>query len=103
MLFDKLSNKGKCDVCGREDKVVPAASIFGATTFVYCKKCLDLGVEPYDAMVDYIACAGHFPDDVNVTYQVVCREILRRLDIPEEQFIKDVDTAIDNFWKSQEE
>lgn len=103
MLFDKLSNKGKCDVCGREDKVVPAASMFGATTFVYCKKCLDLGVEPYDAMVDYIACAGHFPDDINASYQVVCREILRRLNISEEQFIKDVDAAIANFWKSQEE
>ena len=100
MMFDKLSNKGKCDVCGREDKVVPAASMFGATTFVYCKKCLDLGVEPYDAMVDYIACAGHFPDDINVSYQVVCREILKRLNITEEQFIKDVDDRIESMWRA---
>lgn len=102
-LITRLSHEGKCDVCGKEGKVVPAASMFGATTFSYCKKCLGLGVEPYHAMVDYIACAGHFPNDINVSYQVVCREILKRLNISEEQFIKDVDAAIASFWKSQEE
>ena len=95
-MFDKLRHRGTCDVCGKSAKVIPAASIFGATSFSYCRKCFDKGVEPYSAMVSYIACAGHFPDDINLTYQTACRQILEGLGISEEQFIKDVDDAIEN-------
>ena len=84
----------KCDVCGRETKTYVAASAFGAMSFAYCKECLEKGAEPYSAMVSYIACAGHFPEDINPQYQAYCRHVLAALDISEEQFIKDVKQAI---------
>ena len=101
-LFNKLKRHDKCDCCGKIKDVATVASVFGGS-YSYCMDCLNKGAEPYHAMVDYIACAGHFPDDVNISYQVVCREILKRLGVSEKQFAKDVDAAIANFWKSQEE
>ena len=91
----------KCDVCGRETITYVASSMFGPISFAYCGNCLSKWLEPYDAMVDYIACAGRFPDDINSKYQELCRHILKELEIPEEQFIKDVDDAIENMWRAQ--
>ena len=92
--FNKLSVRGKCDVCGKETDVVVCASSMGATSYAYCEDCLSKGLEPYDAMVSYIACAGRFPDDINSAYKEHCRNILNGLNISEEQFIADVDKYI---------
>jgi hypothetical protein len=89
--FSELSRPGKCDVCGKETDVVVCASSMGATSYAYCEDCLNKGLEPYDAMVSYIACAGRFPDDINSTYQEHCRNILNELNISEDKFIADVD------------
>lgn len=93
-IFQELSFAGKCAVCGKETEVVACASSMGAISFAYCEDCLNKGLEPYDAMVDYIACAGRFPDDINPAYQEHCRNILKELNISEEQFIADVDKSI---------
>ena len=85
----------KCDVCGKEGETFVAASAYGPISFAYCKECLASGREPYDAIVAYISCAGHFPDDINDAYR---RDIRRQLElhgVSEEQFIKDVDRAIE--------
>lgn len=88
--FEKYAHPGTCAVCGRESDVVVCCSIFGATSYAYCKDCFDNYLEPYNAMVAYISCAGVFPDDINEEYQRMCRHILNGLGISEEKFIEDV-------------
>ena len=101
-IFNKLKRHDKCDCCGKIKDVVTAASAFGGS-YSYCMDCLNKGAEPYHAMVDYIACAGRFPDDINDTYYALVRMALEGLGVSVEQFRKDVDGAIANFWKPQEE
>ena len=84
----------RCDVCGKEDKIFVAASAYGPVSFAYCEECLQNGREPYGAIVSYIACAGHFPDDINEEYQEDVRRQLVLHGISEEQFIQDVEDAI---------
>ena len=89
----------KCDVCGKEGEVFVAASAYGAFSFAYCKECLANGREPYDAIVGYIACAGHFPEDINEMYR---EDVYRQLElhgVTVDQFIKDVDACIEEYWK----
>lgn len=94
MSFKDYCYDGKCDVCGTETKVVAHASTMGSITCEYCEECHNKVLEPYDIMVTYISCAGRFPDDINENYRNLCRNILKELNISEEQFIKDVDAAI---------
>ena len=96
-MFDEYARPGKCDVCGQETQVVVCSSMFGATSYAYCKHCFDNYLEPYHAMVSYIACAGLFPDDINEEYQKICRNILHGLGISEEKFIKDVEDTYNDF------
>lgn len=91
--FEKYCFPGVCSVCGKHTDVVVCASAFGATTYAYCEHCLSNELEPYHAMVDYISCAGLFPDDVNEPYQDLCRHILKHLGISEKKFIEDVRRA----------
>ena len=84
----------KCDVCGKEGEVFVASSVYGPISFAYCEECLISGREPYDTMVAYIACARHFPEDINVMYQEDVRKQLKLHGVSEEQFIKDVDDCI---------
>lgn len=85
---------GRCDVCGKSGKIYVAASTMGPVSFAYCEQCLANGAEPYQAMVSYVACAGHFPNDINKQYQDVVRSILRYLGKTESEFISDVDRCI---------
>lgn len=94
MSFEQHSNNGKCDVCGNIGKVVVCSSSMGAISYAYCEDCYNESLEPYEHMVAYISCAGHFPKDINKTYQDLCRHILNKLNISEEQFIKDVEESI---------
>lgn len=57
-----------CDVCGKRTAVAVCCGGYGAISFTYCQHCLDCGLEPYWAVVAYIACAGHFPRDINESY-----------------------------------
>ena len=95
--FEKYSFPGVCSVCGKQADVVVCASAFGATCYAYCENCLSNYLEPYDAMVTYISCAGIFPDDISPDYQRLCRHILRELGISEEKFIEDVNKANNDF------
>ena len=83
-----------CDVCGKEGEIIVCASSMGAISFGYCIDCFNKGLEPYWAMVAYISGAGKFPEDINQAYQNLVREILKGLNISEEQFIKDVNEFI---------
>lgn len=100
--FEKYSFPGTCAVCGKSTDVVVCASAFGATTYAYCERCLSNDLEPYHAMVDYISCAGLFPDDINPQYQNLCRHILKGLGISEEQFVEDVRRVSDDFGELNE-
>ena len=84
----------KCDVCGKEADCIVAASAFGPMSFAYCDECLQQGKEPYRAIVDYIACAGYFPDDINETYQKEVRRQLKLHNVSEKNFIDDVEESI---------
>lgn len=86
---------GICEVCGKKDYVTTVASRYGCCSHSLCKECLEKGREPYWNMVDYISCAGHFPDDINEEYKNDIRRQLDMYGISEEQFIKDVDKEIE--------
>lgn len=100
--FEDYSHPGTCAVCGKNTDVVVCCSAFGATSYAYCEDCLSNYLEPYDAMVAYIGCAGYFPDDINEQYQKLCRHILNELNIPEEKFIEDVKKANEDYiaWEN---
>ena len=84
----------KCDVCGKESKIFVACSAYGPISFAYCEDCASNGREPYSAIVAYIACAGHFPEDINEAYQKDVRRQLVLHGVSEEQFIQDVEDCI---------
>ena len=83
----------RCNVCGKPARVV-AASAYGATSYAFCDECLEKGLEPYSAVVAYIACAGHFPEDINETYRADVRRMLPLWGKTEAEFIRDVDAMI---------
>ena len=88
-----------CDVCGKEtEDVVVCCSSFGPFSIAVCKECLELGKERYSDMVSSIACAGHFPKDINEVYQKEVRRQLTLHGISEEQFIADVNKTIEDFY-----
>lgn len=85
----------RCDVCGKNvDEVHVACGPFGPVSLAYCNECLQSGKEPYSMMVAYVASGGHFPHDINETYQKEVRRQLQLHGVSEEQFIKDVDDCI---------
>lgn len=95
MDFDRICFKGVCDVCGKETQVVTCASNYGPVSFAYCKNCLSERLEPYSALVAYISCAGHFPNEISQPFVLDVKRILGKLKISESTFIHDVDKAID--------
>lgn len=95
--FEEMSFEGKCDVCGKETKVVVCASSMGAISYKYCEDCLRKGLEPYGGMVAYISCAGRFPDDINPAYVDYVRRVLNALGKTEEEFIADCNKANEEF------
>lgn len=100
--FDELKYVGKCDVCGKETDVVVCASSMGAVSWSYCKDCFHDGLEPYNTIVSYIACAGRFPEEINEEYQQEVRRMLNKLGKTEKEFIADVDKSIEKemeYWK----
>ena len=85
----------KCEVCGATDVLgVVVCSTFGAHSFACCEACLAVDKEPYRAIVNYISCAGHWPQDINPMYQREVRRQLKLHGIPEEVFKFEVDRAI---------
>ena len=90
-----------CDVCNKETECFTVCGAFGAISYGICEDCLKSGKEPYRYMVNYIANAGRFPEDINEEYQQFVRNQLKLHNITEEQFIHDVDIAIEEekmFW-----
>lgn len=85
----------KCEVCGATDVLgVVVCSTFGAHSFACCEACLVVDKEPYRAIVNYISCAGHWPQDINPMYQREVRRQLKLHNKTEEEFRNDVEEAI---------
>lgn len=84
----------RCDVCGKP-AVCVAASAYGPISYAFCAECLQKGLEPYDGVVSYIACAGHFPDDIREDYRADVRRMLPLWGKTEEEFVKDVEKVIE--------
>lgn len=84
-----------CDVCGKREAVQIACSAYGATSYAFCSECLSNGLEPYGAVVSYIACAGHFPKDIRREYIEDVRRMLSLWNKTEEEFIWDVENMIE--------
>lgn len=87
-------NVSKCACCGSVDNCIVCCSAFGSYSFAACPRCIESGKEPYRNMVNYISCAGHWPDDINAVYQSEVRRQLKLHGIPEEVFKFEVDRAI---------
>jgi hypothetical protein len=95
-----INLKNTCEVCGKMNTdFVTCASKFGPISFCYCSDCFHAGKEPYDIIVANIACAGHFPDDINYFHQNEVRKQLKLHNVSEEQFIKDVDDFINKLME----
>jgi hypothetical protein len=86
--------KLKCAGCKKAEGITVVCSMFGATSFALCDKCLREGREDYRNMVNYISCAGHWPQDINDIYQAEVRRQLKLHDVPEEVFKFEVERAI---------
>lgn len=84
----------KCRGCKEAEGFTVVSSCFGAISFALCDKCLREGREDYWNMVNYIANAGRWPDDISEVYQTEVRRQLKLHEIPEEIFKFDVDRAI---------
>lgn len=84
----------RCAVCGEPAEAV-AASAYGAISYAFCARCLANEMEPYAGVVCYIACAGHFPDDISEEYRADVRRMLPLWGKTEEEFIKDVEKVIE--------
>lgn len=85
----------KCAACRAENtKGFAVCSCFGAFSEAVCLSCISEGREPYQQMVDYIADAGFWPDDINEDYQEEVRRQLRLHNKTEEEFAADVEQAI---------
>jgi hypothetical protein len=86
--------KLKCAGCKKAEGITVVCSMFGATSFALCDKCLREGREDYRNMVNYISCAGHWPQDINDIYQAEVRRQLKLHNVPEEVFKFEVERAI---------
>lgn len=86
--------KLKCAGCKNAEGITVVCSMFGATSFALCDKCLREGRENYRNMVNYIASAGHWPQDINPIYQEEVRRQLKLHGVPEEVFKFEVERAI---------
>ena len=106
MLFDELTCEDHvlvkaCDVCGKTAPVHVAASAYGPISLAYCDECMEKGLEPYHAVVLYIAGAGHFPDEINKEYVKDVRRMLPLWGKTEEEFIQDVENSIKDMEEVQ--
>jgi hypothetical protein len=96
-----LYNIEKCEACGAENvKGAVACSLFGAYSGAWCEDCLRTGRDSYKLMVSYIADAGHWPEDINSTFQTEVRRQLKLHNKTEEEFKKDVDKMIEDFMNT---
>jgi hypothetical protein len=86
--------KLKCAGCKKAEGITTVGSVFGATSYALCDDCLRLGRENYRNMVNYIADAGHWPQDINPMYQREVRRQLKLHNKTEEEFRNDVEYAI---------
>ena len=86
--------KLKCAGCREAEGITVVCSMFGATSFALCDKCLREGREDYRNMVNYISGAGHWPQDINDIYQAEVRRQLKLHGVPEEVFKLEVERAI---------
>lgn len=87
-LDSKIDCCAGCGAKNVEGRV--AASAFGAFSEAFCDKCLASGRDSYSLMVNYIACAGCWPDDINEEYQKFVRQQLELHGKTEQEFIEDL-------------
>ena len=49
----------KCNVCNKENNNIKVcASACGPVSYAYCPECLEIGAEPYGALLSYLVLAG---------------------------------------------
>ncbi len=84
----------RCAGCREAEGITVVSSMFGATSFALCDKCLKEGREDYRNMVNYISAAGHWPQDINEIYQAEVRRQLKLHGKTEEEFRDAVEYAI---------
>lgn len=90
----------KCEVCGKFDQPNVVCGAFGAYTYNICLDCLIEGKEPYNMIVEYIANAGRFPEDINEEYQKLVRKQLRLHNKTEEEFSQDINKALEEEYET---
>ena len=94
--FNELCSDGICEVCSNQTKVVVLASSFEPVSRAYCADCLTNGLEVYSDIVSYTWSAGGWPD-LREDYVELVRRKLAKLNISEEQFIRDIQVVEDSY------
>lgn len=88
----KIETCAACGATNAEGLVV--CSGFGPFSFPLCLKCISEGREAYRQVVDYIANAGRWPDDINEVYQEEVRRQLILHNKTEAEFAADIENAL---------
>lgn len=78
---DPLLAELKCDVCNVGNVKGVFASSCGPISFAYCQTCLDLGAEPYGAVVGYLACAVSDGEDVRPERGIINERYQKLIDV----------------------
>lgn len=94
--FKDVSYNGKCEVCGKHDKVVVVASALGPLSYSCCEKCFTMGLEPTGTLAGYLADAGIR------NYEMLRKSSMRTLNYIESQMINRGATEDDweEMWKT---
>lgn len=79
--FKDVSYNGKCEVCGKHDKVVVVASALGPLSYACCEQCFTTGLEPIGTLAGYLAEAGIR------NYEMLRKSSTRTLNYMESQMI----------------
>ena len=88
----KIEKCAACGATGADGLIV--CSGFGSFSFPLCLSCISEGREVYANVVDYVASAGRWSEDINTEYQKEVRHQLRLHNKTEAEFAADVNNAI---------
>lgn len=91
-----------CDVCGTGATLGVACVPGLPISVAYCEDCLRAGAHPYETLVIATADLGGLDDSADWWKEMV-QNTLKHLKIPWSQFFADVDEAIADFIKMEQE
>lgn len=88
----------KCVCCINEDEVYMAESQLNMQKFPYCRKCLENGIEPYEALITSSMFQGNV-EDFDKNFLKILKRSIKVAGKTMEEFVKDCAAAEDAYIK----